>query len=409
MKTAAAEISQLQAEMQQHGLRDPRQVAVWRAQAETARRQFIAAAATNGNMSADGTLSNAQAKAEYEQLSDIVAQCETKLGGRGGRRERHEPNTLGSIMTLQPEEGAEDFGVPTGKTKQFREAAEFIATGNRGYQATLSEGGNVQYVVPGWEVMQFLAAYPQNQPFVEAGATIFNTDDAHQLNVPIIVAGDAPTTYAEGSGPTSEQDAVVYVAKLNATKRAFLTKITEEVAQDVESLQNTLISEGIRRVARAVADAATDALVTSLTSANALVDLSGDYLQTLLDMEAAIDPTFAGPNNAFMMDRSSLSKFRNTRDLQDRPIFDPTAKTILGYKVILNDRLRGKVVFGSWAPGVYIRQTPMVVQRLLELYSESGKIGIRFQRRTDQKFFSDAATAAQAPQPLYLLHTDVGS
>src|SRR4051794_35324408 len=98
--------------------------------------------------------------------------------------------------------------------------------------ASLAEGGALQYTGPGWEVQQFVRAYPHNQPFVEAGATIFNTDDAHQINVPIITAGEAPTTYAEGTGPTSEQDASVYVARLNATKRAFLTKVTEEAAQD---------------------------------------------------------------------------------------------------------------------------------------------------------------------------------
>jgi HK97 family phage major capsid protein len=296
------------------------------------------------------------------------------------------------------------------KGPRFPEVAKFINNGEGGVMASLAEGGSLQYTVPGWEVQQFVAAYPTNAPFTEAGATEFNTPDAHQINVPIIVAGDAPAVFAEGSGPSSEQDANVYVAKLNADKRAFLTKITEEAAQDIDTLQNTLIAEGIRRVYRAVSDAVTDAMVTSLTAANALVSVTGDYYETLVELTtAAIDPTWQNQDNVLMMDTSSLAKFRNVRDLQDRPIFDPTARTLMGYRLVLNQRLRGKVVFGAFRPGVYIRQTPIIVQRLLELYSESGKIGIRFQRRSDQAFFSDAATASQAPQPLFMLNTDVGS
>jgi HK97 family phage major capsid protein len=354
-------------------------------------------------------------KIEYGETLSFLNHANTNLdrlaalNGNPGPRESGRGSGIPGVPVLNYD-GAN--GTPNGTpnvTEMFQEAAEFISTGEGGIKASLSEGGGLQFVVPGWEVKGFLAAYPQNQPFLEAGASIFDTDDAHQLNIPIITMGAAPAIIAEGVGPTSEQDASVYVAKLNADKRAFLTKLTEEAAQDIGNIQSVLVAEGVRRVSRAISDACTDALVSSLTAASALTSLGGDYLEALLNLEAAIDTTWASPSNVFMMDRSSLSRFRNTRDLNDKPIFDPTSKTLLSYRVVLNDRCRGKVIFGNFGAGVYLRQTPMIVQRLLELYSEAGKIGIRFQRRSDQAFFSDAATVSQAPQPLYALNVDVGS
>src|SRR5207253_7862874 len=144
---------------------------------------------------------------------------------------------------------------------------------------------------------------------------------------------------------------------------AFLTKLSEELQQDVPNLEGSLAAEGVKRVFNSITKAVTSALVSSLTSANAIVAATGDYLTNLLDMEASIDPTWASPDNCWMMDRSSLSKFRNLRDLNNRPVFDPTAKTLLSYRVILNDACHAKVIFGSFRPGVYIRKTPFMVLR----------------------------------------------
>jgi hypothetical protein len=46
---------------------------------------------------------------------------------------------------------------------------------------------------------------------------------------------------------------------------------------------------------------------------------------------------------------------------------------------------------------------------LLEAYKEAGKNGLRFMQRADSAFFAEAATAAQAEQPIYMLTSDFGS
>jgi len=292
----------------------------------------------------------------------------------------------------------------------FLGIGDFITKGEGGIQASLSEGsGGTQYVIPGWQVQQFITAYPSITPFEAAGATVFQTDDGHTIKVPIIAAGSDVGTFAEEAGPTSDTNANVYVASLGAHKYSFLTKLSEELRQDVPELESTLAAEGIRRVYNSISKAVTSALITSLTSANALVTDTGDYLHDLLNLEAAIDPTWSSPSNCFMMDTSSLAQLRNVRDLNDRPIFDPATKSFFGYRTVINQALRGRVLFGAFGPAVFIRKTPLAVLRLLELYSESGKIGIRFQQRADQAFFSDAATATQAPQPIFMLTNTVGS
>jgi HK97 family phage major capsid protein len=358
---------------------------------------------------------NAEEAKEFASLMRVAKRCGTAIeanerdfGSFKGGRNRGPQRPTNPLNIVRP--GSRDLPHEQAEgISGFPGVADFIMTGEGGEKTALSEGGNLQYTVPGWQVEQFVAAYPTNAPFVEAGSTIFETEDAHQINVPIVSTGDDPATYSEGTGPTVAQDANVYIAKLGAHKRAFLTKISEEAAQDIGTLESTVVTEGIRRVMRIVSNAATDALVTSLTAAGALSYPGIDHLGTLLNAEAAIDVTWASMTNCWMMDLSSLATYRNTRDLQDRPIFDPTAKTLLGYKVVINQRLRGRVLFGAFKPAVYIRQTPMAVQRLIELYTESGQIGIRFQRRADQAFFSDAATASQAPQPVILLTETAGS
>jgi HK97 family phage major capsid protein len=347
------------------------------------------------------------------EIKAISAAIDDHLSaGQGARPRRQTPTGLEMPRIGGPGRGEgysddEDEPSPNQAGISFPGMGAFIS--GKKVTASLSEGGTPQYIVPGWQVQQFITAYPSVTPFESAGATVFQTDDGHVLKVPIIAAGTDAATFAEEAGPTTDTNANIYVASLEATKYSFLTKLSEELHQDVPALESTLAAEGVRRVYMSISKAITAALVTSLNAANSLVNLGGDYLDTLLQMEAAIDPTWASPNNVWMMDRSSLSRLRNTRDLQDRPIFDPTSKTLLGYRTVLNDALQGRVIFGAWAPGVYIRKTPLVVLRLVELYSEQGKIGVRFQQRADQAFFSDAATASQAPQPLVMLNTDVGS
>jgi HK97 family phage major capsid protein len=303
----------------------------------------------------------------------------------------------------------------TGDAKfKFPEVGEFLKTRQPGVLASLQEGGDLQFVVPGYQVQNFIAAYPNIDVFAQAGANITDLDegwvDAHQ---PIIVAGADPTVYNEGTGPTSDQSATVYVAKLDSPKKhAFLSLPSEESWADIQALGAALTQEGTRRTMFKVGKSVTASLLTSLASAGATVNATGDNLEDILNLIAAIPPVFAGSNNKFMMSRRSLALVRNTRTAGDVsiPIFDPTAKQILGYDVVNNDAIpAGEILFGDFFNAVYLRRAGLTFQLMLEAYREVGAVGLRFVKRADWAFFSDAATNSQAEQPLYRLVSDLGS
>src|SRR5207302_2496258 len=150
--------------------------------------------------------------------------------------------------------------VPGQKKVAFPGMGAFITKGIGGKVASLGEGsGGTQYVIPGWQVDQFVRAYPTVTPFESAGATIIDTVDGHVIKLPIIAAGNDVVTSAEQSGPTTETDANVYVASLGAHKYAFLTKLSEELQQDVPNLEGSLAAEGVKRVFNSITKAVTSA------------------------------------------------------------------------------------------------------------------------------------------------------
>jgi len=169
------------------------------------------------------------------------------------RRELARPRDESRISRVVP--------VPEGRGEgpSFEGIAEFLRDPHTGVRASLAEGGSLQYVVPGYEVLQFTAAYPGTDPLRVAGSDIVDLPEGWvDGNIPIITSGDEPSTYAEGAGPTADQDANIYVAKLtDPPKYAFLCKPTEESFEDIQSLATALASEGIKRVYNKVTKATT--------------------------------------------------------------------------------------------------------------------------------------------------------
>ena len=299
----------------------------------------------------------------------------------------------------------------------FADMDRFIKTGQlspaiQAAAGDLTEGEGLAAAVPPFILERFRVIAPQLAPFESAGATIYNSDSFGmvQIKVPFILSGTAVTTFPEGSGPSTTQDAKVVGIELTPAKYAFLTLVSEEADADIPNLGQSLTQEGLSRIYASTSAAATADLLASLTAAGATVSAGADNLESLLNLEAAIPPAFAAPSNALMLSRTSLAKLRGTRDLQDRPIFDPVNKTMLGYRTVINDSLSSKIVFGNWAQGAYLSYSAFLILRLLEAYRQDGKIGIRFARRMASAFFSDASNDA-ANQPLYSLELpgEVGS
>lgn len=294
---------------------------------------------------------------------------------------------------------------PTNNGFFCREVEQFITHGviDSPIRASLQEGSDLAVSIPPYALENFRIYAPQLTPFENAGATVFNTDTfaAGKTKIPFVLPGATAGTFSEGAGPTVVQDASVKGVELTPAKFAFLSKMSEESDADMPDLGRALLLEGLSRIYASTEAAATAALRTSLAAATATVSVGTDNLESLLDLEAAITPTHASPSNVLMLSRSSLSRLRNTRDGQDRPIFDPINKTMLGYKTVLNDALdvtdHHYIVFGNWTAGAFISYSQFLVLRLLEAYREAGMIGLRFARRMASAFFSDASNGADQP------------
>jgi HK97 family phage major capsid protein len=289
----------------------------------------------------------------------------------------------------------------------FTEIGEFLRTREPGMLAALTEGGDLEYVVPAYQVASFIQAYPNVDVFAQAGARIVDLDGGWiPAHIPIIVSGPDVGVIAEGSGASSDQSATVYVAKLDtASKYQFLSLPTEEAWEDIAALGGALTQEGIRRCIFSVGKAATASLISSLASASATVADTGDAYQTMLDMIGAIPQEFAASSNRWMLSRKTLAAIRNTRTTGDVgiPVFNPITNQLFGYDVVLNDAVtNGKLIFGDFNSGVYLRRAGLSFLLLNEAYRSAGKVGLRFSKRAAWAFFSDAATASEAPQPLVM-------
>lgn len=284
---------------------------------------------------------------------------------------------------------------------------------NNGVPLSLTEGSDLAHVLPGAEVQPFIRAYPNVDPLQQAGATIQDVEGGWvDANIPIITSGVEPSTYSEGAGPTNDEPASVYVAQLkDPAKYAFLCKPTEEAMQDIASLAQVLGQEGIRPVLNKITKAVTQALCTQLTTSSATVAHSGDNYEDMLNMIAAIPTMFAGPNNVWMGSRATKALLRNTRAGADNlPVFNAEQTSLLGYSFVQNDYVpSGKLLFGDFHNGVFLRRSAVIFQILQEVYREAGKIGLRFYQRADWAFFAEAANASESEQPLYLLTSDFGS
>jgi len=372
------------------------------------------AVALNNTVAKEGRDLNETEKVTYDsflrEINDNRAKLEAhaklaKLPAKG-----HPGEFNFSALAGGNGDGGED-GIDT--RFPFAGIADFLKDGSGGVRASLAEGSDLQFVIPSYEVDGFISAFPQVDPYAAAGASITNLPGPWtEGRVPFILAGDEPSVYSEGSGPSTDESAGIVVVKLNDPKKiAFLTKPTEEAMEDIDGLAAGLGQEGIRRVYNKANKALTTDLIASLLSANATVLSREDNYTDVLDLIGAIPSIFASSSNVFMMSRRSLALIRDTRAPGSGvPLFDATSAKLAGYSIVQNDWLpAGKVLFGSFFSAVHLRRTGLHFLQLNEAYREAGKVGLRFHQRADWAFFSEAANSSVVEQPLYMLTSDLGS
>jgi HK97 family phage major capsid protein len=272
----------------------------------------------------------------------------------------------------------------------------------RGYQSPLSAGLSMAIPV---SVLNSTQTYIQNDAFQLAGATIIGTEDTNPLVKPIISAGDDPDTFVEGQSATESKPMDVEAFTFRGTKYARLTKVSEELLMNSAlDLAPEILSELLASLANKFTKDATTALVTALQSnSDCFVGSGLDNYDAVLSLTLAVPPRFASPSNVFMLSRADLRRIKDSRDSQNRPLFDATSNTLAGYGIVINDNLT-RIVFGNWAAGAYLRKGPTILLRLNEAYHSTGDIGFKITGYVDSKFM--ASVSAVEAQPLFFTNIE---
>src|SRR5262249_52191444 len=96
---------------------------------------------------------------EFNQLSDLSRAAADKLQPFGGNNSLSLPSSHIVVggKTWEPG-GHANYGDYGDKRFAFHGLAEYIVTGEGGVKASLTEGGSLQYNLPGHEVLPFLHA-----------------------------------------------------------------------------------------------------------------------------------------------------------------------------------------------------------------------------------------------------------
>jgi HK97 family phage major capsid protein len=355
-----------------------------------------------------------QENSEFESGKELLEACSNRLESvRWDSGDNVIPIDFGGKRNGDRTRTGDMFQVPRvtpEQTEGLEAVAEWMRNGVvvasdtplHGYTSPISPGASTAIET---HVLDAIATYYRNDAFQRAGATIYQTPDTTPLIKPIISAGDDPEEFQEGQSATESAPMDVRAFTFGGAKYSRLVKVSEELLMNSAlNLPSEILSELAASVANKFTSATTQALVDALHSnSSCFVSQGSDKYETLLSLRSAVPQRFEDPTNVWMMSRHDLQLVRNTRDLQDRPLFDPDSGTIFGFRVVINDNL-SRVVFGNWAAGAYVRKSPFVLQRLIELYSSEGHMGFKATQFLDSKFL--ASVSAVEVQPLFYTSLD---
>jgi HK97 family phage major capsid protein len=267
---------------------------------------------------------------------------------------------------------------------------------------------SVGFTIP-TEVLPYLPAYYNLNSFALAGAREIVTPDTIPLVLPVLSAGPATGTFAEGAMPTQSQPFAADSFTFHGTKYSRLVKVSyEALMNSALPLQGAIQDEMLASIATTFTTAITTALLAALTANdNVLVAQGGsDVYRVLTDLLHAIPPRFDLPTNKFMLSRATLATIKDQRaSTSGVPMFDAVSNQIFGRDTVINDNLSGgQVVYGDWADGCIIRKTPLITRVFYEVYSEQGEVGFRVAQWLDQHFLAELGDVPNQP----LAYTVIG-
>jgi HK97 family phage major capsid protein len=223
-------------------------------------------------------------------------------------------------------------------------------------------------------------------------------DYARDNTVPLVVTmqttAPAATVFVEGAAPNSSTPPSYLTVTLGGARYSNLTKYS------IESRMNLgvpIVSSVLRALALGQIQSQNTAFMAAFKAAMAantaaLVDSTTDspadaysFLTRLKYGQAFFWQN--SPNNRFLLSPSDLQKIKNSRDTQNRPLFDEETDTILGKPYVAHPD-SDRVYYGDFSVSVCRSRTPLYIQTLLELYAEHGLVGVSSYQFADWKFFT---------------------
>lgn len=226
----------------------------------------------------------------------------------------------------------------------------------------------------------------------QLGITDYNRTDTNPLKITLMSAAVAASTYNEGSAPTESQVPTWKQIDLAGARYQALTKVSYEslnnVFFDVAGAVVRSIGIGIMKAQSSAFMAALKAAVQAKASACYVSNSGTDRRQTLTDLIGSLHPSFQG---RFAFNQTDYKSLMNQRDLENRPLIDMGAGTILGRPfVVFPDSLGvDRCFYGDFSQGSFRSLSPLYLSRLSELYAQSAQVGFSGYQFCDFAFLAE--------------------
>jgi HK97 family phage major capsid protein len=226
------------------------------------------------------------------------------------------------------------------------------------------------------------------------GVLDFPRDTTNPLVVTMQTAAPAATTYREGNAPTQSAPPTYATVTLTGERYQNLTKYSIESRMNlgVPIVVSVLKALALGQLQSRNAAFMAAFKVAMQSNSAALIDSTGDSPADAYSFFSRLKYGQGyffqnSPNNRYLLSPSDLQKAKNARDSYGRPLFDDNADTLLGKSYVVHPDA-DRVYYGDFGVSVCRSRTPLYIQTLLELYAQSGLIGVSSYQFADWKFFA---------------------
>lgn len=297
--------------------------------------------------------------------------------------------------------------VHDGDRKAMRQAAESIKAAMQ--IGTNSEGG---YLVPVTLANFIITKIREGSIFRRAGARIISLKKTKSFSIPVQTDSGAAVLTAE-EGQYNEQEPTLNTVEFNPYKYTRLSKASEELVEDADfDIFNEVLAPDAANSFVLAENAAfttgtgvsqPQGALTGATLGKTAASATAITFDEIIDLFTSVDEFYRNDAScAFMMADATASLIRKLKDSTGQYLWQPALTagnppTILGKPVYINRNMPAvatgnkTILFGAFNRFVIADYTLVIMQRLNELYAETGQIGFRWAKRFDSNVVDAAA------------------